>query len=350
MNSHEMNMEDVYAAPMTPREPHPVLQTEPAPEPELPLKPEWLSEPEQAKQEDGRQLPAIDRKQIAKWVKKIRVQNLLNADVEVENRTPLVMIGKGRQGAVFQIGEDTCMKVFGNQDDCEREHYALLLGQSTNLVPRVYVKGPNYIVMELIKGISLRDYLEAEPLTKELSRKLIEMLVTFQKIGYERIDHHKRQIYLQPDGSLKVIDVARTVWRDRTYPYPRKLLTSLGKDYREVFLSHVQEMAPELYEEWKHYMKMDEMARRIYRVVRASEPSKGSDARDVKKLSKSLLTTHDDKVHYAKLEELVRKVWKEEWVKDLIVQGRDPEKIKKEIDQYLKLRSKRKKAKEKKKK
>ena len=90
------------------------------------------------------------------------------------------------------------------------------------------------------------------------------MLVVFKEIGYERIDHHKRQIYLQEDGSLKVIDVARTIWRDRVYPYPRKLLNSLGKDYKEVFLSHVQAMAPELYEEWKHYIRMEEISRKIY--------------------------------------------------------------------------------------
>ena len=33
----------------------------------------------------------------------------------------------------------------------------------------------------------------------------------------------------QSDGSLKAIDVARTVWRDRVYPYPRKLINSLGE-------------------------------------------------------------------------------------------------------------------------
>lgn len=274
----------------------------------------------------------MNNKQMAKWAKKIKVQNLFNQDVDVENPTPLEMIGKGRQGAVFLVSEDACMKVFGNIEDCDREYYALCLGQKTNLLPIVYAKGANYIVMELIKGVSLREYLESEPLTKELSLKLIEMLVTFQKIGFERIDHHKRQIYLMPDGNLKVIDVARTVWRDRTYPYPRKLLNSLGVDYKEIFLNHVQEMAPELYQEWQHYMKMDDMARQIYRVVTNRKLPANEEIMNV---SQPLLTTKDEKKHYEKLEGLVRKVYKEEWIKDLIVQNKDSEKIKTEIKKYM---------------
>ena len=82
------------------------------------------------------------------------------------------------------------------------------------------IKGPLYIAMDFISGIDVREYLQSQPLTEELSMKLIQMLITFKEIGYERIDHHKRQIYIQSDGSLKVIDVARTVWRDRVYPYP----------------------------------------------------------------------------------------------------------------------------------
>ena len=114
--------------------------------------------------------------------------------------------------------------MFGNTEDCEREYYALSLGQHTNLFPKVYDKGPLYIAMDFIRGVDLREYLQSQPLTEELSMKLIQMLITFKEIGYERIDHHKRQIYIQSDGNLKVIDVARTVWRDRVYPYPRKLL------------------------------------------------------------------------------------------------------------------------------
>src|SRR3954454_9756950 len=262
-----------------------------------------------------------NQKNLEQWMKNIKVTNLVNADVEVVNNTPLVMMGKGRQGAVFQLTNDICVKVFGNTEDCDREYYALSLGQQTSLFPKLYGKGPLYIVMEIIRGVDLREYLQSQPLTKALSAKLIEVLYTFKLIGYERIDHHKRQIYLQPDGSMKVIDVARTIWRDRVYPYPRKLLTSFGEEYKELFLSHVQALSPELYEEWKHYIRMEEMSRQIYQVLIKKQSNKDT----LKGLSDKLLTTNDEQIYVTQLESLVHKVFKEEWAKTMLARETDPD-------------------------
>jgi predicted Ser/Thr protein kinase len=267
---------------------------------------------------------------LEQWMQNIKVTNLVNADVEVVNNTPLVMMGKGRQGAVFQISDDICVKVFGNIEDCDREYYALSLGQQTSLFPKLYGKGPLYIVMEIIKGVDLREFLQSQPLTEVLSAKLIEMLITFKKIGYERIDHHKRQIYLQPDGSLKVIDVARTIWRDRVYPYPRKLLTSLGEENKAIFMAHVQEMAPELYMEWLHYIRMEEISRQITALLLPQQPDKNK----IKNLSNSLLTTADEKNYVNLLQGLVHKVFKEEWIKTMLARGADPEAVMAKIDEH----------------
>ena len=270
------------------------------------------------------------QKNLEQWMNNIKVTNLVNADVDVVNNTPLVMMGKGRQGAVFQLTNDICVKVFGNTEDCDREYYALSLGQQTNLFPKLYGKGPLYIVMEIIRGVDLREYFQSQPLTKALSAKLIEMLITFKKIGYERIDHHKRQVYLQPDGSLKVIDVARTIWRDRVYPYPRKLLTSLGEENKAIFMAHVQEMAPELYGEWLHYIRMEEISRQITALLLPQEPNK----KTLKNLSNSLLTTADEKNYVILLEGLVHKVFKEEWVKTMLARGADSETVMAKIDEH----------------
>ncbi len=262
-------------------------------------------------------------------VERITVNNLENQDVEVINNSPLRMIGKGRQGAVFHFTNDVCVKVFGNEEDCLREYEALSMGQHTGLFPRIYDHGPLFIVMETIKGIDLREYLQSHPLTEELSAKLIEMLVTFKEIGYERIDHHKRQIYLQADGSLRVIDVARTIWRDRVYPYPRKLLTSLGEIHRETFLSHVKEISPELLEEWSYYMRMEELAREIYPLLLES----GKTKKIVKKLSSRLLTK-DEEENAGNLVNLMHKVFKEEWVKTMLARGENPDVVMQKIDEH----------------
>ncbi len=60
-----------------------------------------------------------------------------------------------------------------------------------NLFPKIHAHGPLYIAMDLINGVDLREYLQSQPITPELSSKLIEMLITFKEIGFERIDHHK---------------------------------------------------------------------------------------------------------------------------------------------------------------
>ncbi|WP_338451279.1 hypothetical protein R4Z09_05180 [Niallia oryzisoli] len=273
----------------------------------------------------------MDIKDFETFANKIKVRNIENEDVEVVNYSPLVMMGKGRQGAVFQYSDDICIKVFGNEEDCEREHYALSLGQHTDLFPKVYAKGPLFIAMEIIKGVDLREYLQSQPLTEELSLKLIDLLITFKEIGYERIDHHKRQIFILPEGNLKVIDVARTVWRDRVYPYPRKLLTSLGKENKETFLSHVQALHPELYSEWTHFIEMEEQARQICQKIMNESTDKGK----LKDKSKKLLTTNDETVYSNQLESLVHKVFKEEWVKAMLVKGYDPDKVMDIIDEHI---------------
>ncbi|KAA9031593.1 hypothetical protein [Niallia endozanthoxylica] len=273
----------------------------------------------------------MDTKELEKYTSKITVRNMENEDVEVVNYSPLTMMGKGRQGAVFQYSDDICIKIFGNEEDCEREHYALSLGQQTDLFPKVYAKGPLYIAMEIIRGVDLREYLQSQPLTEELSMKLIDLLVTFKEIGYERIDHHKRQIFILPEGNLKVIDVARTVWRDRVYPYPRKLLTSLGKENKEIFLSHVQALHPELYSEWTHYIEMEEQARQICQKIM----TESTDKETLKNKSKKLLTTNEQKIYTGQLESLVHKVFKEEWVKAMLVQGYDPDKVMDTIEQHM---------------
>ena len=274
----------------------------------------------------------MDIQYLNRCVQQIEVTNLPYEDVKVENHSPLIMIGKGRQGAVFQYNEDIAVKVFGNEEDCEREYYALSLGQHTDLFPKLHDKGSLHIAMDFIRGVDVREYLQSQPLTEELSMKLIQMLITFKEIGYERIDHHKRQIYIQFDGSLKVIDVARTVWRDRVYPYPRKLINSLGEKNNQIFLSHVQAISPELYEEWSHYIQMEEASREITKLLLTQSSDKA-----LLNTKSDLLKNSTIEAEYLKrLEDLAYKVFKDEWVKVMLAKGVNPDLVMEKIDDHWK--------------
>ncbi|MEH7223920.1 hypothetical protein V7112_08870 [Bacillus sp. JJ1566] len=266
----------------------------------------------------------VDCKEIKKYVKNITVQAHEDSEVTVENNnTSLKMIGKGVHGAVFQVNEDVCVKIYGEEDVCARELYALNLGQNTSLFPKVFCSGPNYIAMEMVYGIDLREYLQSQPLTKNLSEKLIHLLTTYKEIGLERIDHHKRHIFVQDDGNLKVLDVGTTVWRNRVYPYPRKLLNSLGNQYQELFLEHVREMAPDLHDEWQEYIEMEKYATELHEKYFAQEDI---TPKKLTKEEKALLT--DKKEWNSKIDDLVRKVHKEQWIKALTARGMDIEHVK----------------------
>ena len=97
-----------------------------------------------------------------------------------------------------------------------------------------------------------------------------------------------------------------------------------------MFLSHVQELAPELYQEWQHYIRMEEISRQIYHVL----INEKKDTNVVKTLSKRLLTTKDEANYVILLEGLLHKVFKEEWVKTMLALGEDPESVMELIDQY----------------
>ncbi|WP_134704982.1 hypothetical protein [Ammoniphilus sp. YIM 78166] len=195
--------------------------------------------------------------QIIEEIKKLRVYHRKHADVKVTKACPFPMMGRGRQGAVFQLAEDKCVKVYAREKDCDREYEALFRGQPFPLFPRVFLKGPNYIVMERIQGITLKKFLKKNKLTKDISRSLLHMLNVFKDIQYERIDHHAKHIFIQPEGRLRVIDVARMVGRKTpySYPYPHKLLKSLGTRNRKIFFSHLKELDPDLYEGWVKFEK-----------------------------------------------------------------------------------------------
>ncbi|MCC3355657.1 hypothetical protein [Bacillus sp. REN16] len=265
----------------------------------------------------------VDCMEIENYVNSITVQAHENAEVTVHNNTALEMIGKGVHGAVFQVNEGVCVKVYGEEDVCSRELYALNLGQHTDLFPKVFCSGAKYIAMEMVYGIDLREYLQSQPLTKNLSVKLIHLLTTYKEIGLERIDHHKRHIFVQEDGNLKVLDVGTTVWRNRVYPYPRKLLNSLGNQYQEMFLEHVKELAPTLYDEWQKYIQMEKYATVLHEKYFSKENFK---LKKLKKEEKILLT--GKKEWDSKVEDLVRKVHKEQWIKALTARGVDIEHVK----------------------
>ncbi|TYR80920.1 kinase [Priestia megaterium] len=163
------------------------------------------------------------------------------------------LIGDGKDGEIYQITDNKCVKLFFKEETQKKELEALQAGQSSPVIPKLYGFGDNYIVMEYITGISLARHLKREKqLTEELTNKILLMLDELKKLGFTRWDAEVRHILINQEGNLKVIDHKRAFTSNS--PIPTKLLKGLSKlGVSSVFLEHVNKLRPALYKEWiKH--------------------------------------------------------------------------------------------------
>jgi hypothetical protein len=83
-----------------------------------------------------------------------------------------------------------------------------------------------------------------------LAAKIIDLLDSFERIGFNRLDHALRHIYLLPNGQLKVIDVCHPITKQA--PLPSLIMRDLGPKALE-FLQFVQEIRPEWFQRWTNY-------------------------------------------------------------------------------------------------
>lgn len=160
------------------------------------------------------------------------------------------LIGDGKDGEIYRITDEACVKFFFLEETKQRELEALEVGQSSPVIPRVYEYGDNYIVMEYVQGISLARHLKREGyIDEELTEKILMMLDELKRIGFKRLDTEIRHVLMDEEGGLKVIDHKRafTSYNEA----PTKLLTGFKKfGLAHVFLKHVKSIDPALYKKW----------------------------------------------------------------------------------------------------
>lgn len=163
------------------------------------------------------------------------------------------LIGDGKDGEVYQLTHDKCVKMFFQEETQKKELKALVIGQSSPIIPRLYEYGENYIVMEYIHGISLARHLKKEKqITEELTEKILIMLDEFKKIGFTRWDTEVRHVLINEEGQLKVIDHKRAFTSNIKAPI--KLLKGFKKfGLSQDFLNYVKNIPSSAYNTWvKH--------------------------------------------------------------------------------------------------
>lgn len=162
------------------------------------------------------------------------------------NLEKLQYIGKGMHGAVYKIDEHRCIKIFKKKETCQNEIETLSMAQNNKLFPKLYDFGERYIIREFIEGIELDKHLKTNPLTLDLSRKLIEVYEALGQVGYRRQDTALLHIFINSKGDLRVIDTAKAM--HKSTKYPKIILDDLKLlGLKETFLENVKQLRPELY-------------------------------------------------------------------------------------------------------
>lgn len=171
----------------------------------------------------------------------------------VVNPTSYEKIGKGRQGNVFKISAEHCVKIYLKTEDAESESRALKAVEGSPFFPVMFEQGPNYIVMEYVEGISLDDYLMgSSSMPMVITREILAMLKEMRRLKLTRLDAKLRHIIVTPSGKLKVIDHVNSFIKKYDKPiFILEGLESLG--LKQEFLKQVKKLDEALYRKWNSY-------------------------------------------------------------------------------------------------
>lgn len=169
---------------------------------------------------------------------------------ESNNDKDYTFLGEGDQGKVFRISSNCCIKVYKNSKDAERERKAYEAAQGSPIIAKLYESGPNYIIIEYVKGPTLKQYLkEREYITEAMAKEILCMLMEMKRLGFTRIDAATRHIFVTENSQLKIIDLTNC-YRHISHA-PRMLLTSLkNMGLLDSFFEHVKQLDLSLYSKW----------------------------------------------------------------------------------------------------
>lgn len=178
--------------------------------------------------------------------KKIYERYIKNFDV---NLLDCKLLGKGHNGVVFLLPDGKVIKICFETESCRKEYFILNKVNNNKYFPHVYGMSGNYMIRDYVDGIILKDYIKCYGLSRDLAIKVIDLLEEFKKLRFLKEDIRCKDILIQSDGSLMVIDPKKFYSKKRDFPrHLTKGLYKLG--VLEFFLSVVKEERPRLYKQW----------------------------------------------------------------------------------------------------
>ncbi|MCY8939602.1 hypothetical protein [Peribacillus frigoritolerans] len=142
-----------------------------------------------------------------KLIRVERIEKNGKKELLIHNPTTLKLIGAGSQGSVFQLDEDICVKIYVNPNAATKEGKALEAAKDTHIVPRLYEVGPNYVIMEYLKGPILKDFLKGkQDIPESITEQIIMIRKELKRVGFIRIKTSIGHFVVIKGNVLKAID------------------------------------------------------------------------------------------------------------------------------------------------
>lgn len=161
----------------------------------------------------------------------------------------LRLVGEGGQGRIYLIDESHCVKIYKETKYLKRELEALKIAANVPVFPRVFDWGKGFMIREFIPGVSLSEYLKANPLTEDLAQQLLEIFYTFKRLNFRRADTRLDHIIITPQRRLRLIDPTNAMSKSESFP--KRMLAGLKTlGYQEDFLKYVSRIDPSLARRW----------------------------------------------------------------------------------------------------
>lgn len=145
------------------------------------------------------------------------------------------LLGEGHNGIVYEVAGNRAIKIFTDKNVCKSEAEILYRVKKSKYFPKIYKSGDYYILRDMVNGERLDDYIQENGLSQQLIYNLYRLINEFKSLKFTKLDARCRDIYVDKNQRLKVIDPKQCY--KRKVDYPRHLMKGLdGIDVLEEFL------------------------------------------------------------------------------------------------------------------
>ncbi|QGU95652.1 serine/threonine protein kinase [Clostridium bovifaecis] len=115
-------------------------------------------------------------------------------------------LGKGREGKVYLVPNGYALKIFNNKKNCEDQYTILKKVEGSRYFPKAVSIEGKAMLREYVGGISLGKYIKTKGFPQKLIFSLLCLLEEFERLGFTRLDISERNIYVEENQQIKVID------------------------------------------------------------------------------------------------------------------------------------------------